>query len=330
MRYILFLLLFVSSSLFAQKTPADFGFQYLPFLFEEDIVDILLFTDSSTADQEKPLFLFVQGSLPRPLCIYNKAGQHYSTFPFDVLPYLKDYHFAIIGKPGIPLVAQAEHLKNMNFRDPLTNTFPRDYCKNNHLDYYVNRNKAVLDFLGKKDWVDETNITVAGHSEGFMIAYKMAVEKANMHHLILLNGNLAGRILSIIINERKKEAKTQSEHTEEFFDYWEYLNQLDTYSDDCSIKDSEKATASFSYPYMQDLPNINLPVFIGYGTRDGAVLFMDQIRVEAIRQHKDNFHFKSYLGLEHNFFKVQEDGTIDYEDYRYDQVASDFFDWLKE
>ena len=333
MRYLLLLLFFCPTILSAQKTPADFGFKHLPFVFKGDTVNILLSTDSSTYDQKKPLFLFVQGSLPMPLCIYNEAGQHYSTFPFDIRFYLKDYHFAIIGKPGVPVVTQIEKLKkNRTYVDPTTNAFPRNYCKNNHLDYYVNRNKAVLAFLGQKDWVDEEQIIVAGHSEGWSIAFKMAIEKANMSNLILLNANPTGRILSIIINERKKEDQTQSPQAEQFFQYWDYLNQLDTFSDDCSVRDSEKATASFSYPYMNHLSEIDLPVFVGYGTKDPSVLLIDLFRLEAIRQEKENFHFKSYFGLEHNFFKVQADGTIDYandDDFRYDQVAGDFFEWLK-
>ena len=73
------------------------------------------------------------------------------------------------------------------------------------MDYYVNRNIAVLDFLAKKEWVDESRIVVAGHSEGVSITYKMAIEKAPMTQMILLNAGLTGRIMAIITNKRQNE-----------------------------------------------------------------------------------------------------------------------------
>lgn len=317
-----------------EKTPEDWGLTQIPFTFEGEKLDIVLYNVGKDHTKwKKPLFLFVQGSLPQPLLKYNKDGVLYSVFPFNLNPAIEEYHFVMIGKPGVPLSTKIEDLEQpMNiYKDPITGDFARTYCENNHLDYYVKRNKAVLKFLSKQDWVDKNKIVVAGHSEGVQIALKMAIDKAKMTHLVLLNAGLAGRIMSIITHERSNE-KTEADYqqTEEFFKYWKSLvNHKGTYSDDCSKKDSDKANASFSFPYRKYLHKVKIPVFFGYGTKDESVLLMDNLRLQTIRKGLTNFYFKSYFGLEHSFAPVQEDGKPNYEDWQFDKVAADFFNWLK-
>ncbi len=48
-----------------------------------------------------------------------------------------------------------------------------------------------------------------------------------------------------------------------------------------------------------------MPVFVGYGTLDKAVVADDYLRLETIRLHKTNFTFRDYSGREHNFFGVK-------------------------
>ncbi|MEM6320919.1 MAG: acyl-CoA thioester hydrolase/BAAT C-terminal domain-containing protein, partial [Bacteroidota bacterium] len=216
------------------------------------------------------------------------------------------------------------------YKDKATGDFPRKYCQHNHLDYYVNRNKAIIDFLAEKTWVDEKKIVVAGHSEGVSIALKMAIDKANMSHLILLNGGVEGRAMAQITSYRKREKSIEDfEATEAFFRYWESLiDKSGELSDDCSERDSHKATFSFSFPYRRHFQKINILVFVGYGTKDESALLIDNFRIQAIQSKKKNFYFKSYFGLEHNLFEVQEDGRINYDKRYFDNVANDFFNWI--
>jgi len=206
---ILCCLLFCPINLISQeKTPEDWGLTQIPFTYEGEDLNIVLYNvGEDYTTWKKPLFLFVQGSLPQPLLKYDKKGNLYSVFPFNVNPVIEEYHFIMIGKPGVPLSAKIEDLeKPMSiYKNPKTGDYPRTYCKNNHLDYYVKRNKAVLKFLSKKDWIDKEKIVVAGHSEGVLIALKMTIDKAKITHLVLLNAGLEGRIMSIITNERGNE-----------------------------------------------------------------------------------------------------------------------------
>jgi len=161
----------------------------------------------------------------------------------------------------------------------------------------------------------------------------MALEKAPISNLILLNAGLAGRIMAIINNSRKKEQSLEDyQNTESFFEYWESLLKKDPelLSDDCAISDSEKTTASFSFDYRAHLDQIDIPVFFGYGTKDESALLMDELRIQVLRLQKSNFYFKSYFGWEHNFFGLDESGRINYNEYNYDKVAEDFMVWIKE
>lgn len=326
-------LFFISLNVLSQKpTPEDYGYTHIPFLFEGDTIDIIILSaETNNKKQKKPLLLFLQGSMPRPLFFYDESGNQYeNTFPFQTTLYTKDYHIAIINKPGVPSVAKLEELATpyYNYIDQETGYFPRKYCQNNHLDYYVNRNKAVIDFLTTKDWIDANKIVLVGHSEGVDIGFKMAIGKVKMSHLVLLNGDLTGRIMSEVALRRKMNPN-DSLATEQVFDHWKELTQMTTYSDDCSKGDSQKATASFSYPFMQYIAEVDIPIYVGYGTKDRGVLLMDYLRYEAIRLRKDNYHFKAYHGLEHNFAPVQADDTPDYDNMQFDRVATDFFAWLK-
>ena len=330
---LLFLLLLLPFLLFSQKPiPEDWGYTHIPFVFEGDTVDIIVLSAGKNHENyKKPLFLFLQGSLPRPLFSYSNSGDLYgSPYPFNPMAHFKDYHFVTIGKPGVPLIAKSEELAKpyYNFVDQETGSFPRKYCQNNHLDYYVRRNKAVIDFLTKKDWIDDSKTVVAGHSEGVVIGFKMAIDKVKMSHLILLNGNLMGRIISEVAFRRKTNPN-DSTAAEQVFDSWKELSKMTTYSDDCSNGDSQKATASFSYPFIQHLSDIDIPIYLGYSTKDRSVLLNDYLRYETIRLGKENYHFKAYHGLNHSFAKVKADGQADYEDGRFDEVAANFFNWLK-
>ena len=57
----------------------------------------------------KPLFLFIQGSLPVPLIMsYDENGKkgRLNVFGFNTDSLTKDFHVAIIGKPGVPFISK--------------------------------------------------------------------------------------------------------------------------------------------------------------------------------------------------------------------------------
>lgn len=309
------------------KSPADLGFRHLTFRYRTDTVHILVLSKKGEETARKPLFLFVQGSLPSPALKYTDEGL-LNPFGFNAWNHLDRYHIVFINKPGVPVVSPAETLQpDFTYRDPQTGLAPRAYCERNYLDYYVDRNNAALKFLTKQPWVDRRKVVVAGHSEGSTVAAKMALESKKITHLIYLAGNPAGRILTILSQKRKRET-AQKPSADNEFAYWEYVLH-DPSNDDCSQGDSNKATYSFSLPAKEYLEKLKIPVLVGYGTADYSTPFNDYLRIDLMRKKRTNFTFKPYVGMEHNFFGLKESGEVDYSNYNWDKVAVDFFDWLE-
>jgi hypothetical protein len=106
---LLFALLGNVVTTFAQpKTPADFGYRHLRMRYQRDTVDILVLSKKGEELKRKPVFLFVQGSLPVPLIKIGEKGP-YGVFPFATTDFLPDFHLVIISKPGVPLVAETKN-----------------------------------------------------------------------------------------------------------------------------------------------------------------------------------------------------------------------------
>lgn len=328
MIYILCLL--TSLSAFGQtKTAQDFGFRHLVFKYKTDNIDILIKSKKGEENISKPLFFFCQGSLPIPLIIHQ-GKDAYGTFPFNPDSLSIKYHLVIISKPNIPLIADVATLKpNFTYVDS-TGNFPKSYIERNLLSYYVPRNIAIAKYLQKQNWVSTKKLVVAGHSEGSTIAAKMASEFKNVTHLIYSGGNPMGRILSIIQQNRAYETYTDStKYGEENINYWADIVANKT-AMTTSQGDTYKTTYEFSEPMITYLEKLKIPVLVTYGTKDWSSPYNDFLRVDVIRQNKNNFTFKAYIGTEHNFFPLTEDNKPNYDIYNWDKVANDWMKWLNE
>lgn len=314
----------------AQINPEQYGFKHVKILFKGDSVDILIKRKKGEEEKRKPVLLFCQGSLPQPLLKFHEQ-QLIPVFPFmtDILE--SGYHLAIVGKPFVPLSADIKDLdQNFSFSDSETGAAPVKYSARNHLDYYVQRNKKVVAYLCRLPYVRDDIFVLAGHSEGSTIAAKLASQSKKITHLIYASGNPLGRIMSIIEKARRTESNTDStRYAEQQFLYWEKVVQNKNASIS-PIGDSPKTTFDFSIPPIQYLKKLTIPVLVCYGTRDFSVTPNDHLRIEMIRTRKSNFTFKSYIGLDHNYFLLNEKGSPDYDQYFWNNVASDWLHWLRD
>jgi len=325
--YIFSLLTF--SSVFGQtKTAQDFGFRHLVFKYKTDNVDILIKSKKGEENTPKPLFFFCQGSLPIPLIIYHDKDV-YGTFPFNPDSLSSKYHLVIVSKPDIPLIADISTLSNNNYVDS-TGNFPKGYMDRNLLSYYFPRNIAVVKYLQKQNWVSTKELVIAGHSEGSTVATKIASELKSVTHLIYAGGNPAGRILSIIEQNRSYETDTDSTNYGEYnISYWTDI--VANKNDMSSLQgDTYKATYEFSEPMIPYLEKLKIPVLVAYGTKDWCSPYNDLLRVDFIRQKKNNFTFKAYIGTEHNFFPMTAENKPNYNIFNWDKVANDWLKWLNE
>jgi hypothetical protein len=318
-KIILIMLLISKNYAFSQKTVEDFGYKSMSFKFQDDKVDLIVISKPGEEKIPKPLFLFCQGSLPRPVVIYDEKGL-YGTLPFHETAFLENYHIVIIGKPNIPLIANANALGNnfMYLKDIKNEIPPRGYTDRNYLDYYVFRNNFIIKQLFKERWVDRSELVVAGHSEGSTIAAKMAFLNHKVTQLIYSGGNPFGRIANVLSDNKNKQ---------DIIDYWknvvENANVINY-----TGGDTFKATYSFSLPQRENLLQLKIPVLFTYGTKDTAANYIDLFQIEAIREQKNNIRFMSYEGLEHNFFGVNEKNEPNYDIDNWDKVAENWLNWL--
>lgn len=324
----IFIILFLLPAAAQEKKPEDFGFRHLTINFKNEVVHILLQSKKGEEHKKKPLFLFCQGSLPQPLLKIDAKGM-YPVFPFITDDFLEHYHIAIVNKPGIPVLSQIKSLNDKFLYLDADGTIPKAYTERNYLTYYVDRNLKVIKYLHKLPYIDDNKLIVAGHSEGSTIAAKLAAKTKKITHLIYASGCPLGRIMAMIAQGRFKETDTDSTRfAEDTIKYWEDVVN-DNQNLDGSHGDSNKTTYDFSEPSIIYLEKLTIPVLVCYGTKDWSTPYNDYLRVEITRQHKKNFTFNSYIGLEHNFFPIKPDATPDYEHYNWDKVANDWLVWIK-
>lgn len=310
------------------KQAADFGFRHFRLSYEKDTVDILLQSKKGDELKTKPVFLFCQGSLPIPLIITSQYGV-VPSFPFDTNVLCENYHLAIIGKPGIPLITDISNLQeDLTYLEESTHRPPLIYLRNDHLGYYVNRNLAVIEFLCNQKFVSTSSLVVSGHSQGARIALEMASASKKITHLIYASGNPCGQIMSMIARARQQEDRYDTTtYVDNDFRLYEAI-VADSTRNDTSLGENFKSIYSFSASSIQSFSRIQIPTFICYGSLDIITPFNDYLRAELIRQRKKNFTFRTYVGLNHNYMGLLDDGTNNYDDYNWDLVAQDWLNWL--
>lgn len=320
---------FYTNLLSAQnKKPEDFGFRYLKTIYQKDTVDILILSKKGEEQKIKPVFLFAQGSLPTPLIILDKNDRPFQVFPFKPDSMLVDYHLAIIGKPGIPVIMSRTRLQsNFSYIDPATKSFPAKYILNDNVDFYVNRDVEVIKYLKKQSWVAKKRFVIAGHSAGSAIVAKLALVSKDITHIIYAGGDPMGRISTIIETIREDSTAKETDLEEEFSRWQQIVN--DSTNTKTKTGDSNKTNYSYSIPPIEYLLKLKIPVLVAFGTKDYGAPFNNFLRLETIRLKKPNFTFKPYFGLEHNFFGFNKDGSINYEVYNWDKVGLDWLHWLE-
>ena len=320
MKKLIFFTVLITVESFGQiKTPKDFGFNHLQTIYQKDTIDILIKSKTGEENKPKPLFLFCQGSLPIPLIIYED-NEVYGTFPFNPDILVNDYHLVIIGKPYVPLTSDRKKLSDNFMYKENSGKILNKFLERDYLDYYVKRNIDVVSFLQRQTFISKDKLVIAGHSEGSSIAVKHGLDDKRVTHVIYSGGNPFGRIMAIVEQNRKIETDSYKSG-EEQIRFWEKI------IDNPSI---DKTTYSFSYPKpIEIIKELKIPIYVCYGTKDDGTVANDYMRLEFVREKRDNVTFKSYIGTEHNYFYVEKTGEINYDKFNWDKVVSDWSDWLK-
>ncbi len=234
--------------------------------------------------------------------------------------------------PETPLMANMSQLnKNYAYIADSTNenSFKKEYLQVDYLENYVERADKVISFLRKQAWVDKDKFVVMAHSQGTHVASELAVKNKNVTHLGLFGANVFGRIDQMIREERRRAetGKISWETAQKNMEYW---YQLWAEANDPKAKETRPdlySWKSFSKPTFEDLLKLDIPIYLTYGTRDITSDLCGLLPLIFISHGKNNLTLKRQIGLDHNFFEVDNDGIPDYSKPHWRQVVNEFIDW---
>jgi len=301
---------------------------------ENDTIDFIVVDTVLT--EEKPVFLFCQGSQPIPLFIDDEKKDVFffggGVSNFDVKKIKESYHLVVISMPETPLIAKTSKLnRSYSYITDSTDqhSYKGTYLKADYLENYVKRANTVLSFLLKQSWTKKIKLVVAGHSQGARVATKLASDNINITHLGLFSFNPFGRIEQMIRQERKyaKEGEKTWGEAEEKIAYWEQLWKDANNADSVEVNPELIAWKSFSSSQIDDLLTIKIPIYLCYGTEDLAAANCDIIPLIFTSNGKNNLTLKRKQGVGHNFFGVKENGQTDFKKSNWIEVMNEFVEW---
>ncbi len=303
---------------------------------EEDTIEFVVV--DTTLQEKKPLFLWCQGSLPLPL--FGEIEDYGFYFFGGGITNLNEekikesYHIVVISMPKTPILARKENLNNSYQYIPDKNnprTFLPAYVKADYLQNYVDRANKVLSYLGQKDWVDPQKLVVAGHSQGSKVATKIATSNSAVTHLGLFSTNPFGRIDQFTRQARldAQVGKISWEKADSMMNEQYAFFRQTNHTDSIKANPSLKAWKSFSETFYDDWLTLDIPIYLAYGTEDRIADLCDLVPLFFIQANKSNLTLKRYIGLEHNFFEVEEDGQVNQEKGHWKTVMGAFLDWVE-
>jgi len=328
------IILTLNLNAFSQTRIEGTSYTHFQIKLKNDIINFVIADTNLTLT--KPLLLYCQGSLPKPLFIDFGGDDIWPATlnNFNIEELNKDYHIAVISMPKTPLIVKKELLnKSYHYVTDTSDqySYSTEFLRANDLKNYVNRANKVLKFLKKQKWIDSGKIVVTGHSQGAPIATQIALENKGVTELGLFGVDLFGRI-DIMIRTARLDAQLgkitwveADSKMNKYYEVYTYANNSDSIKQNPNLKTLQ----SFSEPYYNDLLKLKIPIYIAYGTEDRTADLCDLIPFFFIAKGKTNLTLKRYLGLEHNFFEVDEKGKPNYEMEHWEEVMQEFINWVE-
>ncbi len=332
---IIILLLFISKSIFPQKIGnIDNKAIHFELKHKNDTIDFIVVDTILT--KKKPIFLFCQGSMPIPLFFEFENNRLFmfggGISNFDIASITKHYHLVVVSMPKTPLISNVNHMNKSYCYIPDTtqkDKFKQDFLHSDYMDNYVERASVVLKYLKQQQWVDNDVLIVAGHSQGSKIATVLASINEDISKVGLFGANPFGRIDQMIRKERKlaESGDKTWEEAEKGIDYW--YKYWERANDTVMINKYPQYIPwkSFSKPTINYLLDINVPIYLTYGTNDITSDLCDILPILFISKDKDNLTLKRQIGLEHNFFELKENGRADHNKSHWVDVMNEFIEW---
>jgi len=313
-------------------TPKTLGFEEYN-LQDEKFGEVNYFLTKDSTKAKKPLLVYLDGSGAFPLFQELDAGIG-SSVVIDFQQLRNDYKILLISKPGVPFIDKVEDDKN-GF--PIYKE-PAEYKENLSLTWRVETASLIIKTLIKEEKIDESRIVVLGFSEGAQVAPRLAKENNNITHLLLFAGNGLNQFFDPIINARMKATRGQISESEaqqeidSLFNEFENIYKTPTSTEKEWWGHTYKRWASFTEtdPY-KDLLELEIPIYLANGSLDeNSVLSADYIKLEFIKNRKDNLTYRTYPDCDHQFNEIiTKNGQFVEANSKLNLVLEAAFDWLK-
>lgn len=321
------LLLSICSISFAQRTKIIKAFKHHSVISKNDTINYHTYSKKNI-DSTKNVLLYIQGS--KAMSLYQTMEEDGKTYvgtviPFDFKLLPDDYLLVVISKKGFPFLTE------MNKELPV----PKEYYENQTLAYRAFQADQVINNLTEKHKNHFEKIIALGHSEGSDVVAKLGTINEKITHFGYWSGGGNTQFIDFVTFIRKDVDKgnlTEEQATLKidslFIDLKNIManpNATDKFWQ--GDNNSYKRWSGFSEPPIENLLQIEKPIFAAIGTKDQAVALESAylIPIEFIRHQKNNLTFKAYPNLDHIFGK--EIGDRKFEEHLND-VFQDFLGWL--
>ncbi len=327
-------LLFFSAILNAQAIdPARLGFEAHQ-LKTQTLGEVNYYLTATTDDTPKPLLVYLDGSGADPL-FQQVEGGITSTIALNYQQLLDAYRVLVISKPGVPFIGE---LSVAEEEVPMHKE-PAAYTERLSLAWRVESTHLVIQKLIGEKVIDPEKVVVLGFSEGAQVAPFVAEKNQYVSHVLLFGGNGLNQFFDPIITARQKALTGQisEEDAQNTIDSL-YLIYQEIYAQPASTTKrwwghTFKRWSSFTQRDPLDaLLKLDIPIYMANGSLDeNSVLSADYIKLEFIRQGKQNLTYKTYPNYDHQFNElIFENGTFKDAIPQLDKVLDAAISWLKE
>jgi pimeloyl-ACP methyl ester carboxylesterase len=281
-------------------------------------------------DSINTILLYIQGSSAQSLYQIKKVNGGVSigtsvAFDFATIP--NDYLFVVISRKGFPFSTEMD--------EPFS--IPKSYFEYQTLDYRVKQADLVLNDLCEKFNKQIDKIIALGHSEGSDVVAKLGTLNKKITHFGYWSGGGNTQFIDFVTFIRKDVDKGNLTEEQAKIKIDSLFNDFKAIMADPNATDkfwegndnSYKRWSHFSEPPIENLLQIDKPLFVAIGTKDQAVTIESAylIPVEFIRHKKNNLTFITYPDLDHGFEKELENGK--FKDY-WNDVFLDFLNWINQ
>lgn len=319
--FVLFLFIQFFTIVNAQPTkPEEYGLKSYT-ISDKRLGAIHFYVDTTKIDKKQPIFVDVNGSGGYPLCIYVQGNGFESlmnSFSTSNLNQTREkYHYVILDKPSTPFcdtVKTNQTRTGFDANSIIRNYRPsRGYSQNFSLSWRVDATKAVLSYLIKNKFWDQTKIIGYGYSEGGQVVPALASSDKRITHIIPVVGSGLNQLYDFILNFRIKARMGQisdrqaqdsiNNYTQKIREIYKNPNDTERMFEGHTYKRWASFGNSISFELLRKL---NIPIYVIAATRDTSspIFGLDYIQLEFIRLGKKNLTYEVCVGCDHNLIRV--------------------------